>query len=390
MKNDDSSSMSLIEKAAARQARARLEAAEAATLEEVPADAPLEACSSIVPEEEMMTAGVAPQAEPESVDAPYTDGARQDGARVSDFAGAAGIAAVGGQARGVASIGAPNALVSVPKTDVPAPAADLSIVRPPPVDLNFQILETEGFLTPGEGRSQLAQEMRRIKRPLLMNMRRDGAQAAGYTQPTNLMMVSSALPNEGKTYISINLAMSIAAEMNRKVLLVDGDVAKGHVSRTLGFAPDYGLSQILNSADLSEHGAIYDTNVPGLSLLGAGENDLHMDELFASERMGQLVRRLALSDPDRIVIFDAPPLLATTEASVLARLMGQIILVVEADKTPQGALREALNIVDDCDFVSLLLNKVVTGGLGGAYGYGYGYGYGYNYGSNPEESAAAS
>ena len=199
-------------------------------------------------------------------------------------------------------------------------------------------------------------------------------------------MVSSALPNEGKTFISINLAMSIAAEMNRKVLLVDGDVAKGHVSRTLGFAPEYGLSEILKNDDLNELASIYETNVPGLSLLGSGENDLHMDELFASERMGQLVRRLALADPDRIVLFDAPPLLATTEASVLARLMGQVVLVVEADKTPQGALQEALNVLEDCESVSLLLNKVIIGGLGGAYGYGYGYGYGYNYGYGSEEA----
>ena len=382
--------MSLIEKAAARQARARLEAADAATLEEVPADAPLEAGSMIVPEEEMMTTGVSPQVDPADLDpvSPHEPvnermSSAPEGGRLSAAAGAAGIAGAAARARNAPGS---KGLVSVQGRDLPARQADCTVPKPPPFDLNFQILETEGFLTPGEGRSQLAQELRRIKRPLLMNMQRENGPSAGRVPPANLIMVSSALPNEGKTFISINLAMSIAAEMNRKVLLVDGDVAKGHVSRTLGFEPDIGLSEILKREDLNEVASIYETNVPGLSLLGAGENDLHMDELFASERMGELVRRLALADPDRIVLFDAPPLLATTEAGVLARLMGQVVLVVEADKTPQGALREALNILNDCHSVSLLLNKVVMGGLGGAYGYGYGYGYGYNYGYGAEEA----
>ena len=383
MKDGDGSSMSLIEKAAARQARARLEAAEAATLEEVPADAPLEEGSSIVPEEEMMTAGK--EAVEEVQDALANEQAADANGRLLSAVGAAGAAP---QVRQVSSDAGSKSLVSVQDRgrDLPVRSADCMVPRPPPFDLNFSKLETEGFLTPGEGRSQLAQEMRRIKRPLLMNLQRDPAHSLGNAPPANLLMVSSALPNEGKTFISINLAMSIAAEKNREVLLIDGDVAKGHVSRTLGFEPEYGLSDILQSDDLSELGAIYETNVPGLSLLGAGENDLHMDELFASERMGQLARRLALAEPGRVVIFDAPPLLATTEAGVLARLMGQIVMVVEADKTPQGALKEALSLVSDCDFVSLMLNKVISGGLGGAYGYGYGYGYGFSYGYGAEEA----
>jgi len=166
-------------------------------------------------------------------------------------------------------------------------------------ELNFAMLESEGFLVPGEGSNQLAQEFRRIKRPLLLNMRKE-AVAGGSSKPANLLMISSALPNEGKTFVSVNMAMSMAAEMNRKVLLVDADVAKGHVGRTLGYNPEYGLSDILKNPDLSEDGAIAETNVEGLSLLGSGGNDMHMDELFASQRMTDLTRRLALSDPDNI------------------------------------------------------------------------------------------
>ena len=267
------------------------------------------------------------------------------------------------------------------RKNVPAPKASEPEVQAPPLfEINLQKLETEGFLMPGEGRNQLAQEFRRIKRPLLLNMRKDAVVGNAAQRPANLLMITSALPNEGKTFVSINMAMSMAAEMNRRVLLVDADVAKGNVGRTLGFEPERGLSDILKDDAPKEREVITETSVPGLSILGAGPQDMHMDELYASERMNELTRRLALYDPDRVVIFDAPPLLATTEAAVLARLMGQVLMVVEADRTPQAALSEALHVISECENVSLLLNKVVQGGLGGAYGYGYGYGFGYGYG----------
>ena len=86
--------------------------------------------------------------------------------------------------------------------------------------------------------------------------------------------------------------------------------------------------------------------------------------------MESICHELAVADPDRVVVFDAPPLLATTEASVLARLMGQVVLVVEANKTPQDAVGESVHILEGCANVSLLLNKT-TQRDSSSYGYGY-------------------
>jgi len=321
-KEDNSSSMSLIEKAAARldrleeQENARTAArrassadgAAASTIERAAATRPNAVPAPVAP-----IASVAPSApaQPRSRAAAPSISARSNG--LSARAQQARIKATANIRRGSAPV---------------AQAASIPEVAPPPMhELRFAMLESEGFLVPGEGSNQLAQEFRRIKRPLLLNMRKD-AVAGSSSKPANLLMISSALPNEGKTFVSVNMAMSMAAEMNRKVLLVDADVAKGHVGRTLGYNPEYGLSDILKNPDLSEDGAIAETNVDGLSLLGSGANDMHMDELFASQRMTDLTRRLALADPDRVVVVDAPPILATTEAGVLARLMGQIVLVV--------------------------------------------------------------
>ncbi len=251
-------------------------------------------------------------------------------------------------------------------------------------EIDLKSLEQRGFLVPDAGRTQLAQEMRRIKRPLLLKIQK--AQASQFdgrvdsppanppaSPPANLIMITSALPGEGKTFIAINLAMSMAAEVDRRVLLVDADVARSDVSRQLDLSPQRGLSDLLQeTAHMTEDGVLA-SNVERLSVLPAGSASDHVDELFASEMMGMVTRGLAEADPNRVVIFDAPPLLATTEAAVLARHMGQTVVVVEANKTPQDAVAQALSQLEGCANISLLLNKA-TGKDTSGYGYGYGYG----------------
>ena len=238
-------------------------------------------------------------------------------------------------------------------------------------EFNLDLVAERGYLTPQDTRSQLAHEMRRIKRPLLLNIRKGQTSESG-EPPSNLILITSALPEEGKTFIAINLAMSLSAEFDRSVLLVDGDVPKGDISRQLGVQPERGLSDLLNERDAHPEEAILRTNVDRLSLLLAGEAHEHIDELFASNLMGEITRRLARHDPNRVVVFDAPPLLATTEASVLARHMGQVLVIVEANRTPQDAVVQAVAQLEDCPNVSLLLNK--TSRRESGYGYGYGYG----------------
>jgi exopolysaccharide/PEP-CTERM locus tyrosine autokinase len=192
----------------------------------------------------------------------------------------------------------------------------------------------------------------------------------------NMIMVTSALPGEGKTFTSINLALSIAMEMDKTVLLIDADVAKPDVTARLGVEAEKGLIDILLDDGLTLQDVLLRTDIPKLTLLPSGGRHVHSTELLASERMRQLVLELSSRYSDRIVIFDSPPLLLTNEARVLASLMGQIVLVAEESRTPQHAVKEAVDLLDANEIVGIVMNKGAQKTDGDGYG-GYGY---YSYG----------
>jgi receptor protein-tyrosine kinase len=223
-----------------------------------------------------------------------------------------------------------------------------------------------GFITPDSAKSQLADEFRVIKRPILRNA--FGAGGAR-VRNGNLVMVTSALPREGKTFTSVNLALSIAMEIDSKVLLVDGDVAHPSIPGLLGVPHGPGLLDILTRADIDFADAMMRTNVDKLTLLPAGSRHRRATELLASEQMVNLLRELGTRYHDRIVIFDSPPLLATTEARVLATHMGQIVMVVAADATSQHAVTQALATIESCEIVLMALNKASRTDVGSYYGY---------------------
>ena len=186
-------------------------------------------------------------------------------------------------------------------------------------------------------------------------------------------MVTSAFPGEGKSFCAINLAMSIAAERDHGVILVDADVARPSIPRVLGIDARAGLMDWLidGAPDLSR--LVLPTNIETLSLLPAGRRHEHATELLASEAMGRLLEQLSQRYPECIIIFDSPPLLVTTESRVLASYMGQIVMVVEAGKTPREAVREALATIAANEIIGLVLNKAEKMETTGYYqGYGYG------------------
>lgn len=240
------------------------------------------------------------------------------------------------------------------------------------INFDFGKLKAKGVLTPEEGRSTMAEEFRVIKRPLLLNAIGQGPVKL---KNGNVIMVTSALPKEGKTFTAINLALSLAKEMDRNVILIDGDVAKPSVARILGFRAKRGLIDFLlgDVNDLNE--VALQTNVPKLMVVPSGRRHHNSTELLASSTMKNLIDELSKSDPDRIVVFDSPPLLATTEARELARFMGQIVMVVEAERTPQGAARDALEQLEGAQTIGLILNKS-RNRVGTDYYYGYGGHYG--------------
>ncbi len=241
-------------------------------------------------------------------------------------------------------------------------------------ELNIEHMKSHGLLTPEDSRSNLAEEFRMIKRPIINNA---FGTRSDFVRSGNLVMITSALPREGKSFCTINLALSIAHEVDRTVLLVDADVARPAIPKYLGVQAEIGLLDVLGGKDIDLADAIVRTSVPNLSIVTAGANHRHSTELLASEAMTQLTAEMAERYPDRIVLFDSPPLLATSEASVLAAHMGQVVLVVEAERVPQEAVRGALEQLKRCDVVMTLLNKARRV-PGIDYGYGYGYGYGYH------------
>jgi exopolysaccharide/PEP-CTERM locus tyrosine autokinase len=251
------------------------------------------------------------------------------------------------------------------------------------VQVDIEALDKAGYVTPASPRSTQGDQFRVIKRPLIANAVGRGAAALTHG---NLIMVTSALAGEGKTYTAVNLAMSIAAELDHTVMLVDADVARPSVLKVLGLPPGPGLLEVLEGkAALPE--VLLRTNVDKLTVLPAGSQHQRATELLASEAMNSLLDDMATRYPDRIIIFDSPPLLLTTEARALATHMGQIVMVVQAGRTMQSDVQHALSTIESCPVRLMVLNKARTDGPGG-YGYGYGaYGYSYGYGRN--EPAAA-
>jgi exopolysaccharide/PEP-CTERM locus tyrosine autokinase len=233
------------------------------------------------------------------------------------------------------------------------------------VDLDLEKLHRLGMVTPDGGRSAIAEEFRAIKRGLLDRV----MQADESSNRRNLIMVSSSLPSEGKTYCSINLAMSIAMELDHTVLLVDADVARPSLLSALGLNAERGLMDILLDRHIEPSDVMLKTNVDTLSILPAGKVHRNATELLASQTMSKLLDEIATRYHDRIVIFDSPPLLLTTESRVLASQMGQIVVVVEAEKTTQKALKTTLRKLEGCANVSLVYNKTNAFAGGETYGY---------------------
>ncbi|NQZ22440.1 MAG: tyrosine-protein kinase family protein [Colwellia sp.] len=232
-------------------------------------------------------------------------------------------------------------------------------------------LERRGFLIDNGTRKSIKDEFRQIKRKLIANA---FGPASKTLKHSNLVMVSSSKPNEGKTFISINLALSIALEQDKTVLLIDADVLRPSINRELGFGPVPGLVEYLlgKKNDISE--ILYSTNIDKLKIIPAGEPHHLSNELLASDRMEALAKELAERYPDRIVIFDCPPLIGVSETLVLANLMGQALVVIEESKTQLADIKTATENLNEDLALGLVLNKAIRShkDMYGYYGYGYG------------------
>ena len=211
-------------------------------------------------------------------------------------------------------------------------------------------------------------EYRRIKRPLLSNA---FGKSASLVDRGNLILVTSSIPGEGKTHTAVNLALSIAQERDHTVMLVDCDVEKQGVTRMLGLPGRSGLTDLLENSNKNIGDVLLRTDMAELTFICAGKQHGYVTELLASQRMSSLVDEMVSRYDDRLIIFDGPPLLPTPQTRVLAELVGQIVFVIEAGKTAQDVVDEALEMVPEEKAIGLVMNK--TEGVQGHSGYYYGY-----------------
>jgi protein-tyrosine kinase len=239
-------------------------------------------------------------------------------------------------------------------SDVPDPFAGAALVGKTCVELDFAMLGARGYLTPHDSESGLANQFRKVKWPLLQACQ-------GKTQPpiknANRIMVTSSVPGEGKSFIALNLALSIAAERDHRVLLIDADTTRPSLSRLLQISGQFGLLDVLSQGGAGIGNGLLRTSVDRLAVMPAGVRRPHATELLASEAMARVVEDLSARYSDRLLIFDVPPLLAAPEPAVLASYMGQIIVVAEADKTTHARLKSALATIESCPVVRMILNK---------------------------------
>ena len=249
-----------------------------------------------------------------------------------------------------------------------APVEPQPIARPLPIapvakaaprggvaTIDRALLAERGLLVPGAAIDALTEEFRLVKRQLLTTARTVRRSDADLSRT---ILVCSAQPNDGKTFCAVNLAISMAAERDVEVLLIDADFAKPDVMARLGLPDGPGLLDALADPKVDVERCVVRTDVPQLSLLPCGTKSNADTELVASARTGELIAQLLAADPTRILIFDSPPVLAASPASVLANYAGQVMLVVRADRTGESDLREAVALLDGCEHVQLVLNAV--------------------------------
>ena len=253
------------------------------------------------------------------------------------------------------------------KPVVPPMANDLEEVKAANrLVIDAHALRAGGYLPEASKDRQFADQYRRIKRPLIEKAL-SGDDAGG--EPRTIM-VASAVPGDGKTFTSINLAFSMALERDISILLIDSDVSKHHITDIFGLRQRKGLLDALTDETLDPEALVVPTSSRGFSILPAGTRVEGTAELVSSNRMRQIVTILCARNPRRILLLDSPPLLITNEGRALVKIAGQVVLVVRAGETPRHAVQAAIGMVDEKQAGGLILNEVKVGFTEGYYGYG--------------------
>jgi len=254
-------------------------------------------------------------------------------------------------------------------TEGPVVDTEGATVKAKRVVVDIGALRAFGCIAEETQGREFAGQYREIKRPLIE--RSLVSEAGESAREPSVIMVTSALPGDGKTFTSINLALSMARERDVSVLLVDADVQKADSSTVFGIRSERGLLDALVDETIDVESLVLRTNLPGLSLLSCGTAVEGATELLSSQRMRHIVAKLLVArHPRRIVLLDSPPLLITSEARSIIGIAGQAVVVIRAGKTPRRAVQDALALFEH-QHVGLVLNHMRRGLMQGYYGYGY-------------------
>lgn len=276
-----------------------------------------------------------------------------------------------------ARVAEPVVEVEAAAAPTPSPRKDVARAAPAIVParqgkINRDALAARGMVVPGAPVTGISEEYRIVKRELIRNF--SGTANRPVVPRGHRVLIASANPGEGKTFTAINLALSLAAEADHDVLLIDADIAKPSVLDTLGLAEGPGLMDALSDPHLPLGDCLIQTDIPGLKVMPAGTQHMNDTELLASARTETLLAQLEQGAPGRIVILDSPPVLAASPAAVLAGHVGQLIMVVRADETLESSLRDAIGLMGACPHMQLLLNGVKFSPGGRRFGTYYGQG----------------
>ena len=214
-------------------------------------------------------------------------------------------------------------------------------------------LERGGMVDWSRTRSRISEEFRLVQRQILRTAFGPGSDP-GFS---NLLMVTSARPGEGKSFTSVNLAGSIARQGDHHVLLVDADSKRDSFCYSLGLAESRGLLDLVANPKLDPAPLIVRTPIERLSILPVGRERERSAELFSTKEMTRLIQSLGRRYADRLLLLDAPPCLSTSDPAVLAPVVGQIVFVVEADRTQRDEVEASLDLIQACPTITLVLNK---------------------------------
>jgi protein-tyrosine kinase len=224
----------------------------------------------------------------------------------------------------------------------------------PRATIEMVALARAGMFDWSHGRSRISEEFRLAQRQILRAAFAPTAEAG----TSNLVMVTSARPGEGKTFTAVNLAGSVALQGDNHVLLIDSDSKRDSICQALGLADAPGVLDLAANPSLDPNEVILRTEIENLSLLPVGQERGRSSELFASRDMTQLIQRLGRRYSDRLLVLDAAPCLSTSDPAALAPVVGQILFVVEAERTQREEVEAALDLIQACPLIMLLLNKV--------------------------------